>query len=117
MITKDLDVVVAGHLCLDIFPTFQGSSDFPVEQLFRPGAFLGVGPATLRTGGAVANTGLALARIDSCVAFCARVGDDALARLTVEILYQGGSTDGIRRCPGVAGSYTCLLYTSPSPRD
>src|SRR5665647_2179272 len=71
-----------------------------------PRAFLGVGPATLRTGGAVANTGLALARIGSSVAFCARVGDDALSRLTVEILNQGGSIDGIRRCPGIAGSYT-----------
>ncbi|MCX5976735.1 MAG: carbohydrate kinase family protein [Coprothermobacterota bacterium] len=109
MTIKDLDAVVAGHLCLDIIPPFQGGSDFPVEQLFRPGASLGVGPATLRTGGAVANTGLALARIGSSVAFCARVGDDALSRLTVEILCQGGSTDGIRRCPGVAGSYTVVL--------
>jgi sugar/nucleoside kinase (ribokinase family) len=109
MTTKDLDVVVAGHLCLDIFPPFQGCSDVPVEQLLHPGAFLGVGPAILRTGGAVANTGLALARLGSRVAFCARIGDDALARLTVEILNQGGSTDGIRRCPGVTGSYTVVL--------
>jgi len=109
MTTKDLDAVVAGHLCLDFIPSFQGSGDFPLEQLFRPGALLGVGPATFRTGGAVANTGLALARIGSNVAFCARIGDDALSCLTVEILNQGGSTDGIRRCPGVAGSYTVVL--------
>ena len=54
---KPFDVVVAGHICLDIIPTI------PHERIeFEPGRLLQVGPAVLSTGGAVSNTGLALHR-------------------------------------------------------
>ncbi|NLX44033.1 MAG: carbohydrate kinase family protein, partial [Chloroflexi bacterium] len=54
-----LDVVVAGHVCLDIKPAIgreaAGSSSYLV-----PGRITEVGEATLSGGGAVSNTGLAL---------------------------------------------------------
>ena len=56
--SKDV-VVVAGHICLDIIPTFAQRAG-GVAELFNPGALIEVGPVVLSTGGAVSNTGLAL---------------------------------------------------------
>jgi sugar/nucleoside kinase (ribokinase family) len=66
---RRVDAVVAGHICLDIFPTFQEAS---CGCELRPGALYNVGPALRSTGGAVANTGLALHRLGVSVALWAR---------------------------------------------
>jgi hypothetical protein len=48
------DAVVAGLICLDIIPRF------PDPVTLAPGKVTEIGAADLATGGAVANTGLAL---------------------------------------------------------
>jgi len=62
-------IKVAGHLCLDITPPLDG--DLPA-----PGALHQVGAADLRSGGCVANTGLALASLGAHIELDALVGDD-----------------------------------------
>lgn len=53
---------MAGHICLDVIPAFkQGAAS--LGELLVPGKLVDVGPAVLATGGAVANTGLALHRL------------------------------------------------------
>ncbi|MFL5629506.1 MAG: carbohydrate kinase family protein, partial [Ktedonobacteraceae bacterium] len=52
------EIVVAGHICLDIFPTFAEHTS--ASEMLVPGKLLNVGPAVLAVGGSVANTGLAL---------------------------------------------------------
>lgn len=64
-------IVVAGHLCLDVIPRLERGA--PLE----PGGLTEVGPAALTPGGAVANTGLALARLGLAPRLVGRVGDDA----------------------------------------
>ena len=49
---------VGGYLCLDIFPAFR-----PDALAFHPGMLYEVGPARFAAGGAVGNTGGALARL------------------------------------------------------
>jgi sugar/nucleoside kinase (ribokinase family) len=58
------DVVVAGHICLDMIPDM-GSDQVStsLEEILTPGKLVSVGPAKTATGGAVANTGLALHRL------------------------------------------------------
>ncbi|MEI7575312.1 MAG: carbohydrate kinase family protein [Armatimonadota bacterium] len=64
-------VIVAGHLCLDIIPTFL--TDNPAE----PGQLVDTGESILSTGGAVSNVGLALHKLGAEVTLVARIGEDA----------------------------------------
>ncbi|MCK4602884.1 MAG: carbohydrate kinase family protein, partial [Phycisphaerae bacterium] len=59
---EQVQVVVAGHICLDIIPTFSELKG-DLAAAFVPGNLINVGPAVTATGGAVSNTGLALHRL------------------------------------------------------
>lgn len=80
-----VDVIVAGHICLDIIPGFLHPADL------TPGTLLQMGPAVLSTGGAVSNTGLALHRLGLRTRLLGKVGDDLLGRAVVDFLRQRDS--------------------------
>ena len=107
-----LDAVVAGHLCLDIIPTLLGQN---IE--FRPGMLVEAGTAAIATGGAVANTGLALHRLGAKVRLIGKVGDDLFAdAVRRSIAAQGaGLSDGLVTSPGEPTSYSIIL--SPPGAD
>jgi sugar/nucleoside kinase (ribokinase family) len=104
------DVIAAGHLCLDMIPLFQsGKATGSLSELLHPGALVHMGGMTLCTGGAVSNVGRAMKIFGCTVGFMAKVGGDAIGRITVEILEQSGSIEGISISPGEASSYTIVL--------
>ena len=72
-------VVVAGQLCLDIFPDLASVPEGQFLQYFKPGHMVEAGPASFAVGGAVANTGLALARLGVPARLVARMGVDPFA--------------------------------------
>jgi len=53
------NVVVAGHICLDIIPKMLTEANV-INDILRPGKLVNVGNARIPTGGSVSNTGLAL---------------------------------------------------------
>ena len=53
-------VIVAGHICLDITPVFSEGRAGGADSLLSPGKLIQMGKADVHTGGAVANTGLAM---------------------------------------------------------
>jgi sugar/nucleoside kinase (ribokinase family) len=104
--SRKYDVMVAGHLCLDIIPHFTDIGATKIEELMRPGKLVNVGEAIISTGGAVSNAGVNMKKLGNNVCFCACVGDDRFGKLTIDILRQSGNADGIRvldeierRCP------------------
>ena len=105
---KRLDAVVAGHICLDIFPTFNESS---AGAQLRPGALYNVGPALRATGGAVANTGLALHRLGMGVALMGKVGNDLFGNDILSILRAQGEhlVEAMKVSPGETSSYTIVI--------
>ena len=78
-------IVVAGHVCIDIIPAF-GETHVPLETLLRPGRLTNVGPAVLSTGGAVSNTGLALHRLGVPVQLMGKIGADLFGSAIQEAL-------------------------------
>jgi sugar/nucleoside kinase (ribokinase family) len=64
------EIVVAGHICLDIIPEML--NDAPIS----PGELIEVGAATLCTGGCVANVGRALHRLGVAVRLVGKIGGD-----------------------------------------
>jgi sugar/nucleoside kinase (ribokinase family) len=105
MPTARVDVVVAGHVSLDVFPALSA----PV--VFEPGRLVEVGPATFSTGGAVTNTGLALHRLGVPVLMAGKVGSDLFGRAVLDLLErcQEGLSAGMVVEPSEVTSYTIVI--------
>jgi len=106
-------VVVAGHICLDVIPEIT----HPIVSL-SPGQLIEVGAAQFSTGGAVANTGLALHRLGVQTALIGKLGDDPFARRVLEILrgYDPGLAETMCSVPGETTSYTVVVSPPGSDR-
>ncbi|HNR29754.1 MAG TPA: carbohydrate kinase family protein [Candidatus Hydrogenedentes bacterium] len=106
---REFDVMAAGHLCLDVIPRFADTGARDIGRLLRPGKLVNVGPARISTGGPVSNTGINLKTLGARVCFCARVGDDAFGRLTIDLLRASGHAEGVHVVSGAGSSYTVVI--------
>lgn len=105
-----LPVAVAGHICLDIIPSFRGGA-VRLEDVLVPGKLVNVGGAVIATGGAVSNTGQALHRLGVPVRLIGKVGDDPFGQIVVERLRQQCPElgDAMTVSPGEPTSYTVVV--------
>jgi len=103
------DIMVAGHLCLDIIPWFPNNQTSNVYEIIRPGKLVNVGKAKISTGGPVSNTGLNMKTLGTRVCFCGCVGDDKFGQIAIELLQNSGNADGIKIIKGQASSYTLVI--------
>lgn len=106
---RPYDVMVAGHLCIDIIPHFSDTGIRDIAELMRPGKLVNVNQAKINTGGPVSNTGINMKSLGNKVCFCACTADDVLGRLTVDLLEKSGNADGIKVLQGQASSYTVVV--------
>lgn len=107
--TRAYDAIVAGHICLDITPSFPDDLGSDPAAIFVPGRLINVGRPTLSTGGAVSNTGLAVLRMGLQAQLMAKVGDDAFGGIIRQIVDGEGAGVGMRVVPGELSSYTCVI--------
>src|SRR6476646_2734866 len=103
-------IIVAGHCCLDIIPSFASTADGELH----PGKLVDVGPALLAPGGTVSNVGLSLNRLGAPVRMVGKVGDDHFGRI---LLAHYGARDpalagGMIVTPGEVTSYSIFLHCS-----
>ncbi|MED1949754.1 carbohydrate kinase family protein [Brevibacillus centrosporus] len=84
MNSKIPEVVVAGLVCLDVIPSIQEGK--LLKHFFLPGKLIEVGAATIATGGAVANTGVALHRLGISTSLMGKVGNDEFGRILLDSL-------------------------------
>jgi sugar/nucleoside kinase (ribokinase family) len=110
MPTRPIDVIAAGHICLDVIPQLT-SRHRRVEDVFTPGVLTQVGPATLALGGSVANTGLALHRLGAKARLVGKVGDDLLGKAILDSLSQVDASiaEGMIMSAADPTSYTIVL--------
>lgn len=103
------EVVVAGHICLDIIPHLP--ANVPAASLLTPGKLTMVGPAAVSTGGAVANTGLALHKLGVAVRLVGKVGEDPLGAALLDVVRRISAplADGMIVAPGESSSYTVVM--------
>jgi len=78
-------IIVAGHICLDIIPSFPASA---AGSVIEPGLLYIMGPAVCATGGAVSNTGLALHHLGVPTSLIGKVGVDLFGGETLRVLRQ-----------------------------
>jgi sugar/nucleoside kinase (ribokinase family) len=85
------DAVVAGHICLDLFPDLSAIPSGQWKSLLRPGQLVVTGGVALSTGGPVSNTGLSLHKLGIRTRLMGKVGDDLLGRAIRQIVASHGS--------------------------
>lgn len=110
MSKKAFDVVVAGHICLDIIPDLTEVNLESPAEFFRPGKLMQAGAATLSTGGPVSNTGLNLVKLGIPTALMGKVGDDRFGDIIRFLLKSNwGVSKGMIIDKKVTTSYTVTV--------
>ncbi len=109
----DREAVVAGHICLDVFPTLVGGA-----VVFKPGQTVEAGPVVFSTGGAVSNTGLALPKLGVSTGLMGKIGSDLFGQAILQIVeaHGPGLSDGMVVVPGESSSYSIILSTPNADR-
>ncbi len=108
---KDLEVVAAGHTCLDLIPAF--TIDGHVDKLtdvLVPGKMISMGDCVVVGGGPVTNAGVSIRRLGVKTELIGKVGNDDFGK---EILgwYEEheGHFQGIKAVDGESTSYTIAI--------
>ncbi len=99
------EILVVGHICLDIVPGIATSAELTPGRLFE------VGSAAISVGGAAGNTGIALACLGADVGVIAQVGLDPFGELVQSTLRSVSPTlaDGLIEVPSEPTSYTVVI--------
>ena len=109
MIENEINIVVAGHICLDMFPEFLDTKVTSFKELFVPGKLTNVSGMRISTGGAVSNTGIAMQILGANVFLIARTGDDFIGEAILNFLKKKASVEGIKVVKGESSSYTIAI--------
>ena len=78
MAAEDKKIVVAGLVCVDVTPQFLHKNTRDFHELLQPGKVVGTKGITISAGGAVANTGLGIAKLGGNVHLMTKIGNDFL---------------------------------------
>jgi len=107
-------IIVAGHCCLDIIPSFASTADGELH----PGKLVDVGPAVLAPGGTVSNVGLSLSRLGVPARMEGKVGDDHFGRILLTLYRERDPAlaDGMIVSQGEVTSYSVVISPPGSDR-
>jgi len=103
------DVVVAGHICLDIIPDLKQIKLGGAAAFFTPGKLRNTDAAVLSTGGPVSNTGIALIKLGIAAALMGKLGEDPFGQIVHTLLRQWNADAGMIDAKGATTSYTIAL--------
>ncbi|MGA9365555.1 MAG: carbohydrate kinase family protein [Bacteroidota bacterium] len=108
---KDIEIVAAGHTCLDLIPAFRidGNVD-KLTDVLVPGKMIDMGNCVVVAGGPVTNAGVSIRRLGVKTELIGKVGNDDFGK---EILswyeeHEGHFT-GIKMVDGESTSYTIAV--------
>lgn len=102
-------VIVAGHICLDITPVFPDKAVKEVSDLLRPGKLIEMRDVDVHTGGAVANTGLAMKLLGADVSLMGKIGADSFGEMILSILSKYDAQSGMIVSKQESTSYSVVL--------
>ncbi len=107
--SQAIEVIVAGHICLDIIPRLRGDA-----IAFTPGRLIEAGKTILATGGPISNTGLALHKLGINTRLMGKVGDDLFGQAIFQLIEARGPEliGGMIVAVSEASSYS-LILSSP----
>ncbi|MFC1601271.1 carbohydrate kinase family protein [Candidatus Sumerlaeota bacterium] len=111
MSNEDIEIVAAGHLCLDIIPAFNIQDKIDnISSIFIPGTMINMGKCVVVGGGPVTNAGVSIKRLGPKVELIGKCGDDDFGNLILAWYekYEGHFA-GLHQVPGESTSYTIAI--------
>lgn len=102
-------IIVAGHICIDITPIFPDKKVNSLNEILAPGKLVQTGNADVHTGGAVANTGLALKILGADVSLMGKIGCDSFGDMICGILQKYEADEHMIRAAEESTSYSVVL--------
>lgn len=102
-------VIAAGHICLDITPVFPEREVHQLSEILSPGKLIQMREADVHTGGAVANTGLAMKILGADVILMGKVGKDAFGDMVCNLLKQYDAKSQMIVSDTESTSYSVIL--------
>ncbi len=106
---KELQVVVAGHICFDVIPTFSKTDKTEMADLFVPGKLINMGSVKISTGGPVSNTGIALSILGINTKLMGKIGNDYFGEGILKLLRERNIEEGMVVVDGEQTSYTVVV--------
>ena len=108
---KDIEIVAAGHTCLDLIPAFTINGKVnKLTDVLVPGKMINMGECVVVGGGPVTNAGVSIRRLGVKTELIGKVGNDDFGK---EILswYEEheGHFQGIKAVDGESTSYTIAI--------
>ena len=110
-ITRDLEIVAAGHTCLDLIPAFliEGKVDRMTDVLV-PGKMINMGSCVVVGGGPVTNAGVSIRRLGIKTELIGKIGDDDFGKQILRWYEEHeGHFQGIKTVKGESTSYTIAI--------
>lgn len=102
-------VVIAGHICVDITPAIPGERVSSLHEVVAPGKLITAGDITICTGGAVANTGLAMKILGADATLMGKIGRDDFGDIVCRVLRAYGCEDSMIVSEQTGTSYSIIL--------
>ena len=106
---EDLQVIVAGHICFDVIPSFKKTDKTKMEEIFIPGKLINMGSVKVSTGGPVSNTGIALSMLGVNTKLMGKIGNDYFGEGVMKLLKERNAEDGMVVVDGEDTSYTVVI--------
>lgn len=106
---KEVQVVVAGHICFDLIPSFKASDNKKLEDIFMPGKLINMGSVNVSTGGPVSNTGIALSILGVDTKLMGKIGNDYFGEGVLKLLKERDAHDGMVIVDGEDTAYTVVI--------
>ncbi len=108
---KDIEIVAAGHTCLDLIPAFtiDGKVDKMTDVLV-PGKMINMGNCVVVGGGPVTNAGVSIRRLGVKTELIGKIGDDDFGKQILQWYEEHeGHFKGIHMVKGESTSYTIAI--------
>ena len=108
---KDIEIVAAGHTCLDLIPAFtiEGTVDKMTDVLV-PGKMINMGECVVVGGGPVTNAGVSIRRLGVKTELIGKVGNDDFGKEVINWYEEHeGHFEGIKVVDGESTSYTIAI--------
>lgn len=108
---KDIEIVAAGHTCLDLIPAFtiEGKVDKMTDVLV-PGKMINMGQCVVVGGGPVTNAGVSIRRLGVKTELIGKIGNDDFGKQILRWYEEHeGHFKGIKMVEGESTSYTIAI--------
>lgn len=110
-IDKDLEIVSAGHTCLDIIPAFTLDNEADsLTDVLIPGKMINMGKCVVVGGGPVTNAGVSIRRLGVKTELIGKIGNDDFGQMVLRWYEEHeGLFEGIKVVDGESTSYTIAI--------